>query len=342
MILNKASFRSLTVVSAVSLLALAGCSQPVPAESTAATASEAPDQAYPMSVTNCGTTLEIQAAPQRIVTLEQTMTELSLSLGVEDRMVGTSYLTDPVLPELQAAYDTVPVLAELYPSQEVVIEAAPDFIYAYSPTSVSAENAGTPESWAELGVPVYVSPISCLDPEESDGQITFEGWFDEVRTIAAIYGVPEAGEELIADQQARIDAALAKAEDGEGRSFLWWFAGTDEPYFGTGTSDAENYANLLGLENAFSDGGPDRWSSTSWEIIAERDPDFIVLADLIRGNDGDSAQSKIDFLKSNPVTAELSAVKNDRFIVVPGVARGYSVRTVESLELIVDGMNSFE
>ncbi|MBP1325323.1 hypothetical protein JOF28_000555 [Leucobacter exalbidus] len=32
----------------------------------------------------------------------------------------------------------------------------------------------------------------------------------------------------------------------------------------------------------------------------------------------------------------MEAVKNDRFIVVPGSARGYSVRTVESLEIIAE------
>ena len=44
-------------------------------------------------------------------------------------------------------------------------------------------------------------------------------------------------------------------------------------------------------------------------------------------------------LKQNPATAQLSAVVNDRFIVVPGSARGYSVRTVDSLELIADGLH---
>jgi iron complex transport system substrate-binding protein len=290
-------------------------------------------------VENCGQELTFDQPPQRIVTLEQTLTEISLALGVEDRMVGTSYVTDPILPELKAAYDSVPVLAELYPTQEVVLETEPDFIYAYGPTSVSAENAGTPESYANLGIPVYVLPVSCLDDSLSVPTIAFDGFFDEIRTLASIYGVPEAGQELIAEQRERIDAALGKHQPPpDGTSFVWWFAGTDTPYFGTETSDAGNYASLLGMENAFADGGPGRWAGTSWEVIADRDPDVIVLADLTRGNDGDSAKSKIEYLKSNPATAQLTAVVEDQFIVVPGSARGYSIRTVESLERIVDGL----
>ena len=68
---------------------------------------------------------------------------------------------------------------------------------------------------------------------------------------------------------------------------------------------------------------------------------MIVPADLTCGNDGDSAQSKIDYLKSNPATASLSAVVNNRFIVVPASARGYSVRTIVSLELISEGLHDF-
>lgn len=38
-----------------------------------------------------------------------------LSLGLEDRMVGTSYLTDPVLPDLAEPYESAPVAGEMYP-----------------------------------------------------------------------------------------------------------------------------------------------------------------------------------------------------------------------------------
>ena len=44
-------------------------------------------------------------------------------------MVGTSYLDDRILPEYQAAYDTVPVLAKEYPSYESLLAVEPDFVY---------------------------------------------------------------------------------------------------------------------------------------------------------------------------------------------------------------------
>lgn len=61
---------------------------------------------------------------------------------------------------------------------------------------------------------------------------------------------------------------------------------------------------------------------------------MIVLADLTRGGDGDSAQSKIDFLRRNPVTSKLDAVVAGRFITVPGSAMDPSIRSVEAAELV--------
>ena len=49
--------------------------------------------------------------------------------------------------------------------------------------------------------------------------------------------------------------------------------------------------------------------SPDWDQISQRDPDVLVLADLSRGLDGDSAQDKIKTLRADPVTAQLAAVR---------------------------------
>ncbi len=73
-------------------------------------------------------------------------------------------------------------------------------------------------------------------------------------------------------------------------------------------------------------------------LVEAADPDVIVLADLTRGGDGDSAQSKIDFLRSHPVTAKLDAVRAGRFITVPGSSLDPGVRSVSAVEQISAGL----
>ena len=67
--------------------------------------------------------------PSRAITMNQHVTEVMLALELQDHMVGTAYIDDEILPEYQAAYGSVPVLAEEYPSKEVIMAQDPDFIY---------------------------------------------------------------------------------------------------------------------------------------------------------------------------------------------------------------------
>ena len=80
---------TLAVLGAVSVLAVASCSSPPP---TAAVSVINAD--YPLTIENCGREVTVDAPPQRAVSLNQSSTEILLSLGLADRMVGTATWTD--------------------------------------------------------------------------------------------------------------------------------------------------------------------------------------------------------------------------------------------------------
>ncbi|TDO37316.1 ABC transporter substrate-binding protein [Paractinoplanes brasiliensis] len=306
-------------VSIFGVLLLAGCSaQAAPAAAPAAAS----------VIGNCGRQLSVAAPPARAVAMEQNATEILLSLGLADRMAGTSYQTDPVLPALAAAYARVPVLAKLYPSREKVLETRPDFVYSTFTSAYAPDAAGPRAGLAELGIPAYLSRFAC---ESSPETFSFDGLFQEIQEVASIFGADSRGASLVADQKARLAAATSRAHDAA--SVLWYYSGTSTPYVaGPGGVPAAISAQL-GLTNVYADAG-ETWPAGNWEQIATRNPAWIVVADLSRGGDGDSAQSKIGFLRSNPVTAHLDAVKNGRFVVVPGSSLDPSVRNVSAVELV--------
>ena len=86
-----------------------------------------------------------------------------------------------------------------------------------------------------------------------------------------------------------------------------------------------------GLVNVMAD-VKESWSSASWEVIAERNPDTIVLVDSSWG----STAKKMSVLESHPVMSKLEAVKNKRYIVVPFAASEAGVRNVETVQSVVD------
>jgi len=85
------------------------------------------------------------------------------------------------------------------------------------------------------------------------------------------------------------------------------------------------------LDNVFSE-VHDTWTSTSWELIADADPDVIVLVDAA----WNTAESKIALLESNPVTAQLDAVENGRYAVIDFAATEAGIRNVDAVSRIVD------
>ncbi|MFG1955611.1 ABC transporter substrate-binding protein [Micromonospora sp. NPDC048830] len=326
------------------VLAATGCSG-----SEAATPSGPTGPASPVQLTNCGLPLGIGAPPKRSITLEQNATEIMLSLGLADRMVGTSYQTDPVLPQLRSAYEQVPVLAKLYPSREAVRAANPDFVYSTYSSAYAPDAAGSRADLVKLGVPAYLSPFACENAADAIPTVSFDRIFSEIRDIAAVFGVPERGEKLIREQQGRLDTAgqrvhtavpSATRQPDAGPSLLWYYSGTTTPYVAGHGGVPDAVSSLLGARNAFTDVSQ-KWPAGNWEEIARRNPDVIVVADLTRGGDGDSAQSKIDFLRRNPVTSKLDAVVGGRIITVSGSSMDPSIRSVEAAELVAAGLRGF-
>ncbi|WP_305787848.1 ABC transporter substrate-binding protein [Symbioplanes lichenis] len=269
--------------------------------------------------------------------LEQNATEILLSLGLADRMVGTSYQTDPVLPELKSAYDSVPVLAELYPSREAVLAAGPDFVYSTFTSAYAGDAAGDRGALGERGIPAYLSRFACEEPADGAATVGFEGLFGEIEEVARIFGVADRGTDLVARQRARLRAAVEAAAGSGERSVLWYYSGTSTPYVAGAGGMPAAIGAALGVRNVYGD-VRQAWPAGSWEQIAQRNPDVIVLADLTRGGDGDSAQSKLDFLRSNPVTSKLDAVKEGRFITVSGSSMDPSVRSVAAVEQVSAGL----
>ncbi|MQM24211.1 ABC transporter substrate-binding protein [Glycomyces albidus] len=336
-----------TAATAFLLLAtLAGCgaSEPVPETTTAAGEGAT---SYPLTVENCGQEVVFDAAPQRVVSLDQGSTEILLSLGLEDRIVGTASWTDPVLESLAEAGSGVPRLADEAPAYEVVMSADPDFVTAsFGRHFVQGGVAGR-DRFAETGIESYLSPTDCDGGVSINGggtrtePLTFDPLYQEIRELAQVFDVPSRGEDLVAELEARRQAAIAGIT-GTGLTVAFWFSDLKTPYIAGGLGAPALLADQVGAENAFGDLADD-WPATTWETVVDRDPDVIVLADLARERwPGDQAAEKIEFLTTDPVTKDLTAVAEERFILLTGAELNPSIRMVDGIEALAAGLQSIE
>lgn len=294
---------------------LAGCAQTVAVEPLPT----APAGAYPVSLANCGFDVEIPSSPERVVTIKSSSTELLLALGLEDRIVGSAFADGPVPQQWESAASAIPVLSDEVPSQEALLAAEPDLVLAGWESNLAAGSRSTRPMLQRLGIATYVAPSACKEPEFQPKKMSFDLLFEQFREVGSIFAVSAAVDDLIADEQERLDSVEQVVP---GTTALWYSSGDSVPYVGAGIGAPQMVMDELGLTNIAGDVN-DTWTSMGWEQIVADDPDVIVLVDAT----WNSAADKIALLESNPATRTMEAVVHHRFVVVPFPASEAGVRT---------------
>ena len=299
----------------------------VTALGAAASNASSPDAVFPVSVENCGISTTYAGAPKRAFTMNQAATEIMLALGLHDRMVGTAFLDDAILPEFADAYRTIQVRATAYPSREELLGARPDFVYAAYPSAFSND---LPGMWELLQSDTgrYLSPSGCERRNLSSSEST-EMVFGEIRDIARIFDVLPRAEQLISAY--RSDLETIRNQIGtvpSPRQVFWWDSGM--PPFAAGCCGTPNeILRLAGAQNIFHD-VRGTWGTVSWDDVIVRNPEVIVLVDAAWA----PAAQKQQWLLTNAEFGEIDAVKHRRFVTVsfsdatPGVRNVATVRKV--------------
>ncbi|MGW5847921.1 ABC transporter substrate-binding protein [Streptomyces sp. NPDC055254] len=319
------------------VLATAGCStaadRPAAAGPSAGTAS---------TLTSCGRELSFARPPERAVALDQTSTETLLELGLQDRMAGTANLKTKIPAQYQDAYATVPVIAPKIATAEQVRSATPDFVVAGSADLYTKDRAGTREELGTLKVPTFVSAVDCPQ-HDGTGKTPFELLFSDYEQLGRVFGAEERAAELARRQRAAVTSAgetgAKVAGTGKQPTVVYLYSVFNGmPYVAGRTGLPSEMSRIVGARNAFDDVNED-WPEVSWEEVAKRDPDFIVIGDLSeRGRPGDSAAEKRKAMAEDPVVSRLAAVRDNRIVEVPGIELDPSVRSVHALGLLATGM----
>ena len=176
---------------------------------------------YPLTIDNCGTEVVFEAAPQRAITVDTSLAETLVALGVSDRIVGTyfDFQNSGIAPENRTALDELAVLGEGgYPSREAVISLAPDFVFAFSEWDFSQEGSPTREDLA--GVPIYASEIFACD----EGVGSVQDSFEEILELGKIFDRQAEAQAIVDEQTARLAAIEAAVADLERPKAIYWDA----------------------------------------------------------------------------------------------------------------------
>lgn len=304
---------SISVITAACALALAGCT------SGAAGAPPTHDQSareLGVVIDNCGTEVRIDSPPQRVITVKSSTTELLLALGLGDRIIAHAFPDGPIAEQWQPKNE-IPLLSESAPGREAVLALEPDLVFAGWESVFSADSAGERSAYAALGIDTYVAASACKGELHQPERMTVAELERQIREVASIFAADP--EPFIAEQRQTLDSIDV---DSRALTALWYSSGSETPYVGAGIGTPQLILDLVGLTNIAA-AVSDTWTSMSWEAIVDTDPDVIVLVDA----SWNSADEKIARLESNAATAQLAAVQNQRYLVIPFASTEAGART---------------
>ncbi|MDU9401285.1 ABC transporter substrate-binding protein [Pseudomonas sp. zfem004] len=299
---------------------------------------------YPLTVENCGVAQTFAQAPERAVTIGQAGTEMLYALGLGDKLAGTSLWFNNVLPEFKAQNDKVERLADNDPSFEAVVGKRPQLVAVQFEWMVGAQGVvGTREQFAELKIPTYLLPSDCEGKDNlvgADGTrlqpFKVETIYKSVSQLAEIFDVQERGTALNAQLKGQLEHARQQlaGKDLSGTSALFWFSSADleiDPYVAGRQGVADFMLQTLGVRNVVE--SSEEWPTVGWETLAKANPTWLIIARMDRRRfPADDYQKKLDFLRSDPVTRNMDAVKNGRIIVLDADAMQAGIRLFLGLE----------
>ncbi|MEG0238153.1 MAG: ABC transporter substrate-binding protein [Clostridium sp.] len=284
---------------------------------------------YPVTITtynNEGKEIKetFKKAPERVVTTNQTATELMLDLGLGDKLVGTCYLDNPILDRLKDQYSKVKVLSDKYPTKEQVLEMKPDLIFGWK--SVFAPKVlGDVNEWHNRGINTLVQ----RNTVKTVGNYTVDNLYKDINDIGTIFNIQDKTNEYVNNIKTRLNTIEDKTSKlKEKKKVLILEESKDGQFRVYGKNDlVSNMVEKAGAINIEEKSG-----TMSTEGIVAANPDAIIY---IHSGDGKESNTK-DLSKvftDNKALKNVTAVKNNN-IIVTGLAETWAggVRVIDAVE----------
>ncbi|MEU0301684.1 ABC transporter substrate-binding protein [Streptomyces sp. NPDC006175] len=298
-------------------LALTGCGAEVTSQEGKEDGAPAAGGHYPVTVENCGEKKTYDKAPQRVVTNDVGITEIMFALGLEDHMAGY------VMPDDKGDLTSVPWkdgyrkttwLSKERINKELVLDAGADLVFAGWNYGFSEGEGFTPDALRRVGIDSYLLSESCRNGQgKARGVMApLDALYTDLRNLGRIFDVEDRAGTLVASFRKQVAEAQAQAPRGADRPRVFLYDdGQDKPLTSGAYAGPHDIITKAGGDHIMKD-LKDSWTTVGWETVVARDPEVIVI-----NNYGDTtADRKREFLKSYGPLANVSAIKNDRIVVL--------------------------
>ena len=296
----------------LAVTAVAAIASSAPAAAAAVAASTG---AFPVTISDCGSSTTYTKAPTRAVSNDINTTEDMLSLGLESHMVGDFGVNGdgpvgkPVPSSYLAAFHKVKDISPDYFTLEKLVSLRPDFLFAGWNYGLEVGSNLTPTNLAEYHINTLALTESCAHVQAGTPSVSINDTYTDLTDLGEIFGVENRATALIASMQGQVASARAKVANLAPVTVFDYDSGTSAPFTAPGLAMPNALITDGGGTNIFSS-LKQSWTSVSWEQVVAADPHCIII-----NNYGTpTVAQKEKFLETSKITKNLTAVKNKCFL----------------------------
>lgn len=296
--------RKISIVLVIAALLIAGCSED---DDNPGSSGSASSGVFPLTIEQTdGEDITLDKAPARIVSLAANATEIICALGAGDQLVAVEKFEN-----CPSGSNSKPSVDAFQPNLEAVAAYNPDLVFTtYNPS-------GFVESLRRLNIPVIFLDVPA----------NIAGVYDSIELFGDITGKEAAADELVSAMKKRQDAVTSKIGSSTGPSV---YHELDNTYYTAAPqSFVGDFYKLLKASN-IAEGASSDYPQLSAEVIIQRNPQVIVLAD-------EEAGVTVASVKARAGWDVVDAVKNDRICTInPDIVSRPGPRVVDAMEELAE------
>ncbi|ASU82876.1 ABC transporter substrate-binding protein [Nocardiopsis gilva YIM 90087] len=271
---------------------------------------------FPVTVKDARGEVTIDEAPERIVSLSPSTTEMLFAIDAGDQVVAADDYSN--YPEEAPTTD----LSGFTPNVEAITEEDPDLVIL----ARSAEDAA--EQLEKVGVPVLVL----------DAAASLDDTYDQIRLLGKVTGDEKKADAEADRVESEIDTIVTDTKKKIGDTDLTYYHEVDDTMY-SATSDTfigQIYGEF-GLENIAdkADDAASGYPQLSPEFIVEENPDLIFLA--YAGKDA------VADVEDRPAFDKVSAVKDGNIVQLDeDISSRWGPRVVDLAQDVSDAVLAAE
>ena len=304
-----------------------GAQQPGEPKATAAPEDAAAPENEPygeVAIQNGDRTITFTEMPTGVLCCHLYAAENMVMLGLTDYIAAKNVpgnAAEVPLPELAADFEGIP---EIERSHENAVASGADLVIGQ--VSAFKDSAwGSYEMFEDKNINCYTISGTLAADE------TIENVYEDIAALGKIFKVEDRADALIQEMKDRVaavqEAVSGVAEEDKVHAFVMDSFNGNEIYT-TAAGLQSNLIELAGGVNCTRNMADSRWFTTSVETLVETDPDVIIFNDY----GSQTIEEKMEFVNNNPALQDVTAVKNQNYIVIPLVSVMQDIRAASACE----------